>query len=71
MIPLLHTVTDTGILKKQKKIGVKAYQEEQCEKVAILKELLENYNDGRKKTLFCLAVNLLELDELRKVMEQI
>lgn len=54
-----------------KKIGVKAYQKEQSEKVAILNELLENYNDGRKKTLFCLAVNLLELDELRRVMEQI
>ena len=57
--------------EKLKKIGVEAYQEEQREKVAILKELLENYNDGRKKTLFCLAVNLLELDDLRSVMERI
>lgn len=57
--------------EKLKKNGVKAYQEEQREKAAILKELLENYNDGRKKTFFCLAVNLLELDDLRKVMGQI
>lgn len=57
--------------EKLKKIGVKAYQEEQSEKVAILNELLENYNDGRKKTLFCLAVNLLELDDLRKVKGQV
>lgn len=57
--------------EKMKKIGVKVYQKEQSEKVAILNELLENYNDGRKKTLFCLAVNLLELDDLRKVLEQI
>ncbi len=57
--------------EKLKKIGVKAYQEEQREKAAILKELLENYNDGRKKTFFCLAVNLLELNDLRKVMGQI
>ena len=57
--------------EKLKKIGVKAYQEEQCEKAAILNELLENYNDGRKKKLFCLAVNLLELDDLRKVKEQV
>ncbi len=27
------------------------------------------YNDGRKKTLFCLAVNLLPLEELRTVFE--
>lgn len=57
--------------EKFAKIGVKAYQEEQREKAAILNELLENYNDGRKKTLFGLAVNLLELDDLRKVMGQI
>lgn len=57
--------------EKLKKIGVKAYQKEQSEKAAILNELLKNYNDGRKKTLFCLAVNLLELDDLRKVMGQI
>ncbi len=38
--------------EKLKKIGVKAYRKEQSEKVAILNELLENYNDGRKKTLF-------------------
>lgn len=57
--------------EKLKKFGVNAYQEEQSEKAAILQELLENYNDGRKKTLFCLAVNLLELDDLRMVMERI
>ena len=57
--------------EKLKKIGVKAYQEEQREKAAVLNELLENYNDGRKKTLYCLAVNLLELDDLKRVMEQI
>lgn len=54
-----------------KEIGVKAYQAEQRENVTILNELLEDYNDGRKKTLFCLAVNLLELDDLRRVMERI
>lgn len=57
--------------EKLKKVGVKAYQKEQSEKAAILNELLENYNDGRKKAFFCLAVNLLELDDLRKGMEQI
>ncbi len=56
---------------KLKEIGVKAYQAEQRENVTILNELLEDYNDGRKKTLFCLAVNLLELDDLRRVMERI
>ena len=33
--------------------------------------LLSNYNDGRKKTLFCVAVNLLNLPELQKVLSEI
>lgn len=56
--------------EKIKAIGTEAYREEQTEKVEILKDLLENYNDGRKKTFFCLAVNLLELDDLQTVMRQ-
>jgi hypothetical protein len=31
--------------------------------------LLSEYNDGRKKTLFCLALNLLPLEDLRSVFE--
>ena len=31
--------------------------------------LLENYNDGRKKTFYCQAVNLLTLQDIRDVMK--
>ena len=41
------------------KIGEEAYDKEQVEKRQILERLLEEYNDDQKKTLFCLAVNLL------------
>lgn len=58
-------------LEKNEKIGIVAYQEEQKEKIEILRFLLENFNDGRKKTFFCLTVNLLELSELKMVMMQI
>lgn len=58
-------------LKKQKKIGVEAYRTEQEEKIRILAFLLENYNDGRKKNFFCVAVNLLELEDLKSVMQEI
>lgn len=34
----------------------------------ILSELLTTWNDGRKKTLFCVAVNLMELSELEEAM---
>ena len=58
-------------LEKQQKIGVEAYRAEQEEKIRILAFLLENYNDGRKKNFFCVAVNLLELGDLKSVMQEI
>ncbi len=36
---------------------------------SILDWLLKNCNDGRKKTFYCLAVNLLELEEIKKVTD--
>ena len=32
---------------------------------------MQDYNDGRRKTLFTLAVNLLELKELRCIMQRL
>ncbi len=32
---------------------------------------MSSYNDGRKKTLFCVAVNLLNLQELRAAIREI
>ncbi len=50
---------------------MEVYNTEQMEKARILDVLLSNYNDGRKKTLFCLAVNLLELQELQAVLREV
>ena len=33
--------------------------------------MLSNYNDGRRKNFFCVAVNLLELSELQEIMKQL
>lgn len=33
--------------------------------------LLEHYNDGRKKSLFCVAVNLLELSDLQEIIREL
>ncbi len=57
-------------LQKQQEIGVEAYRAEQKSKIHILEWLLQNCNNGRKKTFFCLAVNLLELDDVISVVEQ-
>lgn len=57
--------------EKVKKIGMDAYQFELYEKIEILKYLLANCNDGRRKSFFCLAVNLLELRDIKTLIEQI
>ena len=58
-------------LTKASRIGIEVYNDEQKEKMQILSFLLSNYNDGRKKTLFCQAVNLLELNDLCKLLSRL
>ena len=58
-------------LEKAQRIGVEQYNLEQQEKIKILSFLLSDYNDGRRKSFFCVAVNLLDLSELKEAMEQI
>lgn len=58
-------------MEKARRIGPAAYQAEQREKQGILRFLLENCNDGRRKGFFALAVNLLELEGLRSAVEQL
>ncbi len=58
-------------LEKAQRIGIEQYNHEQKEKVQMLNHLLANFNDGRRKNFFCVAVNLLELPELREIFSQI
>lgn len=58
-------------MEKAQKIGLDAYRAEQVEKVRILRRLLSDYNDGRRKTFYCVAVNLLPLRDIQEVMERI
>lgn len=58
-------------LERAKTIGISRYNEEQQEKVRILNLLLARYNDGRRKTFFCLAVNLLPLSELEAAVSRL
>ena len=58
-------------LEKVRQFGAEAYNTEQMEKIKILDILLSGYNDGRKKTHFCVAVNLLNLQELREALREI
>ena len=58
-------------LEKAQRIGIDKYNFEQKEKMQILDYLLSNYNDGRRKTFFCVAVNHLELSEIQETIKQI
>ncbi len=60
-----------GDLEKVRQFGAEVYITEQMEKIKILDILLSGYNDGRKKTLFCVAVNLLNLQELKEALREI
>ena len=48
--------------------GLDAYRAMLEEKEALLRFLLREYNDGRRKSLFCTAVNLLELADVRETV---
>jgi ribosomal protein S11 len=44
-----------------------AYQAELNEKVETLQHLLNSFDDGRRKNVFCLAANLLEITDINDV----
>ena len=58
-------------MEKAQKLGIEKYHVELVEKNKILRYLLENYNDGKRKSFFGIAVNLLDLQDIRDIMKQI
>ncbi len=56
--------------KKAKCAGLDAYQAELAEKIKLLEYFLDTCNDGRRKSFFCLAVNLLDLQDVKDAAAQ-
>ena len=50
-------------------MGIEAYLAEQRAKKRILERLLTEYDDGTKDVFFCLAVNMLALDDLTAFLD--
>ncbi len=67
MITHLNQLKD---IEKARSIGIDKYYEEQHVKVDILNYFLENYDNGYLDVFFCLAVNLVEIDDLNHVFKQ-
>jgi hypothetical protein len=63
-----NVITD---FKKAGKKGIDKYKIDLDEKVRILEFLLKNYNDGKRKNFYCVAMNLLDLIDIRSVIKQI
>lgn len=56
-------------LEKAKTIGIENYHIEQLEKKEILNQILKRYDIGKRYIFFCLAVNLLEVDDLKQILK--
>lgn len=58
-------------IEKFRELGIEIYGAGQQKKKALLSHLLDTYNDGRRKNLFCIAVNLLELEDLKNIISEL
>lgn len=58
-------------MKKAQEMGLENYHCELDEKADILQYLLENYNDGRRKSFFSITINLLELNDIHSVINEL
>jgi hypothetical protein len=65
---LLSYLTVEANFEYVRKNGIKKWDSQQQEKIAFLKSLLENYNDGRSKSFLCLSVQLLPLNKLKAAL---
>ena len=58
-------------LKSIREHGLDAFIEQQEDRLQLLKTLLEEFDDGRSKSFYCLSAALLPIGELRSVMEKV
>ncbi|MFW9971464.1 MAG: DUF3795 domain-containing protein [Candidatus Odinarchaeota archaeon] len=56
-------------LRLIKEEGIKQFYAQQQIRIELLKELLENFNEGRSKSFFCLATALLPIADLEKALK--
>jgi hypothetical protein len=52
------------------KNGMKEFEKQQKIKEKLLRAILTEFNEGRSKTLYCIAATILEIGELESVLEK-
>ena len=50
--------------------GVEEFEKEHLIREKMLKEMLQNFNEGRSKTYYCIASNVLEIEELENAISE-
>ncbi|PKM93511.1 MAG: hypothetical protein CVU84_15135 [Firmicutes bacterium HGW-Firmicutes-1] len=63
-----NVITD---FEKVSNEGLDKYKIELNQKIEILEFLINNYNDGRRKNFYCIAVNIMQLNDLENIMAEI
>jgi hypothetical protein len=58
-------------LKSIREHGLDAFVGQQAERMQLLKNLLEEYDDGRSKSFYCLSAALLPIDELKSAIGKV
>jgi hypothetical protein len=48
--------------------GVERFEEQQKIREHLLKEMLQDFNDGRSKSYYCIAATVLKIDELQDIL---
>ncbi|MEA5050911.1 MAG: hypothetical protein VB021_05495 [Oscillospiraceae bacterium] len=69
-LPTRSTNREICCTLKKSNILWTAYHVQLERKSQILEYLLDNYNDGRRKAFFCLAVNLLDVSDSENAVQQ-
>ena len=50
--------------------GVKEFEKEQLIREKLLKEMLQEFNEGRSKTFYCIASTVMEIEELETALSE-
>jgi hypothetical protein len=52
------------------KNGMEEFEKQQKTRENLVRSMLSEFNDGRSKTLYCIAATILEIGELENVLEE-
>ena len=56
-------------LESIKKKGIQNFIEQQVKRIQLLEKFLENFNEGRSKSFYCIATALLGIEDLEEILK--